>query len=101
MTAIEKVLPDLRWFVLHMKAKLRQNQHKGDYSMSSELWLLARLLDEVGELVRAINDEDVVAIQDECADMANFAMMLASGQHRSADHDTWLKKQRCPLECKP
>ena len=40
-------------------------------------WFVHRIMDEMVELIIAISDGDPEAILSECADVANFAMMLA------------------------
>lgn len=79
-------------FADEMEAKLDHNRHKGDRNgwrrEGVSEFLLPRLLNEVGELIAALReDEDAVTAQDsksarahirsECADIANFAMMIA------------------------
>lgn len=72
-----------------MEAKLDQNRDKGDrngWKQERVSWLLNRLLSEVGELVEVIGKKGVpgfgkeprqARIRSECADVANFAMMIA------------------------
>lgn len=73
-------------FARLMLSKLFLNRHKGDWSDESILWLLNRLRQEVDELAQAIASpshtpaemerwQELVAM--ECADVANFAMMIA------------------------
>ena len=40
-------------------------------------WFVRRMQDEIVELITAINDQDPDAVLNECADIANFAMMCA------------------------
>lgn len=65
-------------FVLSgMGAKLRKNAHKGGWEQDDIRSLVMRLYEEIGELVKAINDnESWSTILDESADVANFAMMI-------------------------
>lgn len=83
----------LLWFVECMNRKLVANQHKRHW-LSSEVtlgYLRVRLHQEVRELMRELdkckgNGEvgraAVDAIANEAADVANFAMMIASkAQH--------------------
>lgn len=59
----------------HMFEKLRRNCKKAHWSTVTQKWLLDRLKQEVDELEQAlISGVDVVG---ECADVANFAAMIA------------------------
>lgn len=62
-----------------MESNLRANDHKGvDGWRSMQLrWLLGRLRQEVEELDCALHAKDAQMIETECADVANFAMMIA------------------------
>lgn len=70
--------PEVVAFADAMEARLRANDHKGGWQQCSVDWLLARLIQEAGELA-----EEVVAeiaeqgVLYEAADVANFAMMIA------------------------
>ncbi len=80
MTCMSKVSPRLARFVSRMESKLArpENLEKSDWREQPASFLLGCLLHEVGELSEALgerhNTGDVV---DECADVANFAMMIA------------------------
>ncbi len=61
-----------------MMQKLRKNRHKAHWNTVSQAWLLGRLKDEVEELQLALQEGwDVIS---ECADVANFAMMIADNE---------------------
>jgi len=70
----------LRWFVKEMQGKLRMNQHKTDSREEYVGELINNLDLEVAEMKCACrksgggHDDEIVA---ECADVANYAMMLA------------------------
>lgn len=75
-------------FALLMDKKLAENMHKGDWRtvcspQQAGLWLIARLKAELGELEAEIIGNpyrggfDAEAIGLECADVANFALMIA------------------------
>ena len=67
-------------FADDMIFKLRRNQHKKHWDTVTNKWLLERLKEEVKELEEALllnNDEDV---RLECADVANFAAMIADNR---------------------
>lgn len=67
-------------FAVDMEAKLDQNRHKGGPEgwRALDLTTLQKLLsDEVAELNGALALGNSAAIVSECADVANFAMMIA------------------------
>lgn len=65
-----------------MKQKLRENEHKG-YWGDMTLLKLAKLLEtEIEELNDAILTKGPMEIIREAADVANFAMMIASNTFR-------------------
>jgi len=75
---IEKVDADLVYDLsTRMMKKLRQNSHKAGWNTVTNYWLLARLNDEVRELQEAMLTDSPEMIADECADVANFAAMIA------------------------
>jgi hypothetical protein len=70
-----KVRPEVARFALLMEAKLRANDFKRHWSCSSLQYLSARLTQERKELSEAIATR--TGVGEECADIANFAMMIA------------------------
>lgn len=70
--------PVVAWFASAMQAKLDQNRHKGSWR-DDDIWqLYARLMQECGELFEAfLRAGDAREIIEECADVANFALMIA------------------------
>ena len=66
-----------------MEQKLKENDHKDHWSGMHIKTLLERLEMETSELSDDIyrkddyNSDDIKYIQRECADVANFAMMIA------------------------
>lgn len=61
--------------------KLRLNCRKSHWESCSIPWLLRRLQEEVGELFEALLLEgDPYEIEQECADIANFAAMIAQNK---------------------
>lgn len=69
--------PSLRRFVYEMERRLLANDHKGGWRGCEELWLMLRLMEEVGELAHALNVGGAAHIVREAADVANLAMMIA------------------------
>jgi NTP pyrophosphatase (non-canonical NTP hydrolase) len=75
-------------FAKRMEAKLAKNRHKGDREgwLKDDPWsLVERILDETVEVKQCftqgsddrIDFKDAEALADECADVANFCMMVA------------------------
>ena len=64
-------------FTEAMENKLKQNDHKRHWSQCGMTYLLNRLKEEVEELVEAVElCEPSDEVKKECADVANFAMMI-------------------------
>ncbi len=81
-----KVRKEVKWFSELMEEKLKKNDHKGgwrDGDSTIDGYLIYRLQDEVDELKEKLRIESWVEpdgikkITEECADVANFAMMIA------------------------
>lgn len=67
----------LQVFSNDMYIKLRENSHKAHWNTVTTEWLLNRCMEELNELQEALGNEDPGDIVRECADVANFAMMIA------------------------
>jgi NTP pyrophosphatase (non-canonical NTP hydrolase) len=79
--------PEVIAFADAMEAKLRANDYKGGWESLTPDWLVARMLQEMGELALAVAGEiGGGEVLYEAADVANFAMMIAdvSGELRIA-----------------
>lgn len=76
-TLLPAVRPAVMWFAERMEAKLAKNDHKGGWNNCELQYLSMRLKQERKELTEAIKSKDAQRIIDECADIANFAMMIA------------------------
>lgn len=64
-------------FAEHMEKILKENDHKGGWSGCSPYFLFLRLEEETEkELKEAFLISDREKILKECADVANFAMMI-------------------------
>lgn len=84
---MERYADDIESFVLLMLEKLDKNQHKGRWENLNVEQTYEKLTEEVLELRDALVDvDDTEAIIRECADVANFAMILAAIQ-RERPHD--------------
>lgn len=70
-------------FAEQMEMKLKANDYKRNWRKCSDEDLLRGLRDEVDELLTAIKrKEPDTAVIMECADVANYAMMLADKRAR-------------------
>lgn len=79
----------IEWFAQEMEAKLRENDHKGGWQGCRFTALFPRLRQETDELLvkahplqldtiaETLTLEDACELVRECADIANFAMMIA------------------------
>lgn len=76
---MSEIRNDLQWFAGQMEGKLTENDHKGHWDSSSDEYLLTRLEEELRELKERMSNESAPreSIIRECADVANFAMMIA------------------------
>lgn len=66
--------PAVLWFAEQMQAKLKKNAHKGGWETCSLGYLVARIENEIEEMAATSTPEELL---EECADVANFAMILA------------------------
>ena len=74
-------------FALAMRKELDDNSRKGGWSTCDVGYLRTRLHQEVAELMRAIDGkESPERILSECADVANFAMMISERYPASLKH---------------
>jgi len=81
---------DLAKFAATMRAKLLKrdsDEEKTGWSNEAPFYLLERLHQETAELLEAFDKNDLQEIILECADVANFAMMLASNVRRLQEMD--------------
>jgi NTP pyrophosphatase (non-canonical NTP hydrolase) len=72
----------VRQFAVFMRRKLRENRFKGGWREETGEFLMEKFHEEVGELVEAIEADnlsqfDLRDVQEEAADVANMAMILA------------------------
>ena len=92
-------IKEIRDFTLRMQYKLDKNQHKECSEMNpdgkgrgwkhcSPAWLIMRLREETDELATALKEGNWENMLDECADVANFVMMVHDvTEKRLARHD--------------
>jgi len=81
MTVRKSVL----WFGEQMEIKLKENDGRQGWGHSDLEWLCRRIADERNELKRAIATKSDMEIIGECADVANFAMMIADIASRGTE----------------
>ncbi len=77
-----RIRKQVRWFAERMEEKLAANDHKGGWLNQEAEDFLARMREEYRELGEALLRGDAPSAIGECADLANFAMMLAENLHR-------------------
>lgn len=68
---------EIKDFATIMETKMLLNEHKGGHERLKVEELMKLLHQEVRELKAAIDDKDYKNVIMECADVANYAMMLA------------------------
>jgi hypothetical protein len=85
-TKIVKWVQAAHWFSERMMAKMLKNAHKGGWHNDSLEFLRYRVGVELQELDEALADPNATAdeIIDECADISNFAMMIADRAREGA-----------------
>tara|TARA_R110000765_G_scaffold335353_1_gene425749 strand:- start:368 stop:697 length:330 start_codon:yes stop_codon:yes gene_type:complete len=76
---------DIWRFVVLMLDKLNRNIHKGHWDNVDVTQAFDLLIDEVEELRAAIKEEDGDSVKLEAADVANFALIIASVLDRRGD----------------
>ena len=70
--------PVVARFAVWMEAKLRMNDHKGGWGGATHDELFHRAIEELHELLTALNDNaDAETIAKETIDVANFMLMIA------------------------
>lgn len=77
---IERLSVAVRRFARLMLSRLLANIEKGGWQDCRREWLLRRTLEECGEVVEAMGSHEGlrgVRIAQECADAANFLLMIA------------------------
>lgn len=85
-----KTRESVAWFAERMEKKLLANDGKNGWLQCDKTYLTKRLHDELREMINRakdigwsnfnhmpIADRDIEELVDECADIANFAMMIA------------------------
>lgn len=64
-------------FIVLMRAKLALNNHKGGWDRLRTKELIELMRREIEELEEAVKNEDYKEAAMECADIANYAMMIS------------------------
>lgn len=76
---------EIKDFADQMEKKLKENDNKGGWEECSKKWLLIGIEVELGELKQALEEGSVGDIVSECADIANFCMMIADNAYTVRD----------------
>lgn len=77
LTTQLKPRPAVQWFANQMEVKLKLNDHKCGWQYCELQYLSMRLTQERKELTAAIESKEPAKVISECADISNFAMMIA------------------------
>lgn len=101
---------EIAWFAKEMEAKLRENDHKGKDGWKQ--WRIDALFPRIGherdELLLALHPlkldtmnetltrEDACEVIRECADIANFAMMIADNMREKVERRERAIEARTP-----
>lgn len=93
---IEDLSPNLQRFFEAMVYKLRKNAHKGRWENLNSEQAFELAQNEVEELKQAMREGNSIEITLEGADVANFALMLAS----IAERDCGLPQSRSKTKIK-
>ncbi len=72
-----RLRPEVLRFALDMEEKLLRNDHKDNWTGMTVNQLFLRLVQETLELTAALEADSKTDIISECADIGNFAMMIA------------------------
>lgn len=72
-----KLRKSLREFAETQEGILKDKEHKGGWEVCTNFYLFQKLELELEELERALIEGIKTNIRKECADIANYAMMLA------------------------
>jgi len=91
-TILDKPRIEVMTFAMAMESKLRMNDEKGGWKDCDNSWLLQRAREELDELEKAMlsRNSTPLDIQNECADVANFVMMITDNiksNQRNYDRD--------------
>lgn len=75
--------PEVQWFAVQMESALKANDHKGGWKECTDFYLLTRMKEEKLEVSYSlfIENRSESEVIKECADVANFAMMIADNAH--------------------
>ena len=89
----------IKWFGMRMENKLKENDHKGGWMNCNFKSLFKRMRIESDEILEAyyfqrmqrdwgnwkIDEDSAQELIDECADVANYAMMIADNCKKRID----------------
>ena len=82
MFSAAPVRPEVLKFTQNMETKLRANDHKNGWTDIGLTRLFELLIGETTELAEALEEDDARNVIAECADVANYAMMIADNVRR-------------------
>ena len=79
-TPDSRLRPEVLAFALLMEAQLKRNDYRGGWKDESPTYLGHRIEENMRDLGMISANEDVPGYHRTCADIANFAMMLADNR---------------------
>lgn len=98
-----EIRPEVQQFAELMEEVLRQNDRKGGWRQMPLGWLIKRLLGEAHELYQGYYEPQYTMhgwqystkehLRKECADIANFAMMISDVLDDKADTRPWEREE--------
>ena len=95
---IKEYEPELRFFMELMVRKLHTNRHKGFAGNVDLSDLMAGLMHERHELLKAIETSHQMDVTTEAVDVANMAFLIATGALRMTRPDFDSRKPSIPTQ---
>jgi len=93
------VRDQVKWFATRMENKLAANDHKVGWQGEPDYYFTVRMKEELKELQDALMSGDKTAAINECADVANFAMMLANNLWVAREREMGFAKTHITNQC--
>jgi len=98
MSRRNRIHAGVKALAVTMEEKLLLNEHKGLWDDITDIQLCKYMQEEVDEVVDAVLHGTDDEIQKECADVANFAMMLHDNVRRRTRQKEYKEKEKLVAE---